>query len=259
MADHQKIYPTPDVEAPPQPLQQSPRPSAPLIPPNTTKSDQGDVADPPPPIRRTIPPYYSKPPKRRSCCCRCLCCFLGFLITFIVTIAILAGVFYLIFHPKLPKYSIDSLRITSFNVSNNNSLSATFDVNLTARNPNKKIGIYYLDGSWISVSFGDTELCTGSLPTFYQGHRNTTVMDVELSGETQDASNLMTAVQEQEKQTGNIPLVVRAKVPVKIKFGKLKTRKMKFKATCHLIVDSLSASSSEIRISSSSCKIKPHF
>ncbi|CAI8606131.1 unnamed protein product [Vicia faba] len=90
----------------------------------------------------------------------------------IIAISITIGTLYLVFRPKLPKYSVDRLRITQFNLSDNNNLFVTFDVTVTARNPNKKIGIYY-------------------------GHRNITVLNLPLTGQTQDETGLVNTLQQQ--------------------------------------------------------------
>lgn len=103
--------------------------------------------------------------------------------------------------------------------------------------------------------FKGIELCEGPLPKFYQGHRNVTVMNVNLIGETDNATGLFQSLQEQQ-QTGNIPLNLRAKVPVRIKIGKLKLMKWKFLVKCWLDVDSLSAANESIRIRDSSCKFR---
>ncbi|KAK7301990.1 hypothetical protein RJT34_12867 [Clitoria ternatea] len=241
MADHQRVHPVHhDVEAPHRPLVQG----------NIAKSDH------PPLPQRTFPVMHSKPPKRRSsCCCRFMCWTFSILVILIVAIAITIGVLYLVFRPKLPKYSVDHLRISQFNVSDNNSLFATFNVTITARNPNKKIGIYYVSGSHISAWYMDTKLCEGSLPKFYQGHRNTTVLDLPLSGETQDANGLLNKAQQQLQETNNIPLNLNVNQPVRVKLGKLKLFKVKFRVRCRLLVDNLSANN-DIRISSSRCKFR---
>ncbi|XP_021730708.1 NDR1/HIN1-like protein 6 [Chenopodium quinoa] len=252
--DHQRIHPAPDVEAPPPS-------SAPLIPPNTLKSDStGREHYPPLPHRAGPPPAYpiSPPPykcRKRSCCCRAFCCIFCTLLVLIVAIGATIGILFLIFRPKIPDYSIDTLKVTQFSPNNNNSISATFVVNITAHNPNKRIGIYYLGGSSLTAWYKDIQLCQGSLPKFYQGHRNTTNLDVSLSGTINDASGLSSTLQQQQQDTGNIPLVLRAKVPVKIKLGKLKLMKMRFRVTCHLSIDKL-ANRAEIRIGSSSCKFR---
>ncbi|OVA07411.1 Late embryogenesis abundant protein [Macleaya cordata] len=248
MADHQKIHPV-DVEAPP---------TAPLVHSHSSRSEKGDPAAaeqfPPPPISRTIPVIHSKPPKKRSCCCKCICWTMSLFLLLLIIIGITAGILYAVFRPKLPDYSIDRLRITDFQLNTDSSLYARFAVSIIAKNPNKKIGIYYEDGSNLSVWYTKTKLCEGSLPKFYQGHRNTTVMDVALTGQTKNGSELLTTLLAQQ-QTGSIPLNVRVKVPVKVKLGKLKLWKVKFLVKCKLVVDSLSADNL-ISIRSSSCKFR---
>lgn len=251
MADHQRVHPAQDVEAPP-------TPEVPLVPRGATESDKGDPAQatPYPPFRRTIPVTHSKPPKkRRSCLCRCLCWIVLLIVLQIIVVAIAGGIMYLVFRPKLPKYSVDKLQITQFNLSNDENLSATFDVTIRARNPNKKIGIYYEGGSRISVWYVATKLCEGALPKFYQGHRNTTQLVVPLTGQTQNAAGLLGALQEQQQQIGYVPIVLRVRQPVRIKLGKLKLFKVKFLVRCRLDVDSLSPNN-DIRIRNSSCKFR---
>lgn len=149
------------------------------------------------------------------------------------------------------------MRITQFNLNNDNSLFATFDVSITARNPNEKIGIYYESGSHLSVYFTGTKLCEGSLPKFYQGHRNTTVMNLTLTGQAQDATGLLQSLQAQQ-QTGSIPLNLTVKVPVRLKLGGLKLMKWKFLVRCRLNVDSL-GEDNMIRIRDSSCNFRFRF
>ncbi|KAI8020138.1 NDR1/HIN1-like protein 6 [Camellia lanceoleosa] len=250
MADHQKIHPVHhDAEAPPPP------PTAPLVPPGTSKSDKGDPAvEQYRPFRRTIPVIHSKPPKRRSCCCKCFCWTTLLLFLIIIIIGIIAAIVYFVFQPKIPKYSVDSLQITQFSL-NGVSLDATFNVNITATNPNKKIGVYYENGSKITVLYTGTELCQGSLPVFYQGHRNTTVMDVALTGQTQNATVMLQSLQADQQAGLGIPLDLRVRVPVRIKLGSLKLMKWKFLGRCNLVVDSL-VTNNVVSIKSSSCKFK---
>ncbi|XP_016478026.2 NDR1/HIN1-like protein 6 [Nicotiana tabacum] len=255
MADHQKIHPAPA----PEPQQEAlPKTTAPLVPRGSSRSENGDPERQQPPLRRSLTPYSpSKQPKKRSCCKKCLCwsCCLFFLL--IILLGILAAIIYFVFQPKIPKYSVDSMRITQFNINNDMSLSATFNVSITARNPNKKIGIYYENGSHLSVWYKGTNLCEGSLPKFYQGHRNTTVLNVKMTGQTENATNLLQSLQV-DQQSGTIPLNLRVKVPVRIKLGKLKLTKWKFLLKCRLNVDSLSQDN-VIRIRDNKCKVRFRF
>lgn len=258
MADHQRIHPVQDVEAV---LPQAPE--APLVPRGASKSDRGDPRGTemetgqyyPPFQGRSIPVMHSTPPKKRSCLRKCLCWTICLLLLQVIVVALTGGIIYLVFRPKLPKYSVSKLQITQFNLNDDQSLNATFDVSITAQNPNKKIGIYYEGGSRISVWYTSTKLCEGGLPKFYQGHRNTTELLVPLTGQTQDASGLLTTLQQQQQQTGNVPITIRVRQPVRIKLGSLKLPKIKFVVRCRLLVDSLSENN-DIRIQSSSCKFR---
>lgn len=252
MADQQKkIYPV-DVEA------QAP-PTAPLVPEGLLRSDKHDPADQQyPPYRRTIPVAAPlRPPKKRKrgCLCKCCCWTILSIILLILLFAATVGILYLVFDPKIPKYSVDRLRITAFNVDPTTlTAHATFGVTVTSRNTNKHIGIYYEDGSKLSVWYSGSNLCSGSFPVFYQGHRNTSVVTVELTGDTQLGSGLWAALQQQQ-QTGSVPLEFYGDVPVRVKLGGLKLRKMTSKVRCDLVVDSLNANN-QISIKTSDCKFK---
>ncbi|GMH10248.1 hypothetical protein Nepgr_012089 [Nepenthes gracilis] len=268
MANNGRTHLVFDVEAP------LPLPTgAPQLPSDAIESEKGDPATPPPPyaypppLQRTTPLAYSVPPKRRSSCFCCCMCFLFslflllllllILLLFLLAVTIvLVLIFFLFFHPQIPKYYVNSVRIPHFDRATDASLVTTFDVNFTASNPNKKIGIYYEGGNHVSVWYTDTELCRGSLQTFYQGHQNTTVMQASLTG---NATSLVKAVQVEKLRTGSKPLVIKGTVPVRVKVWKVKLMKIKFKVKCGIDVDSLSAGLHENSISRSSCKIRPHF
>lgn len=248
MSDHQKIHPVSDPEAPP-----PAHPTAPLVPRGSSRSEHGD------PTKESVtqPPLLDTPPrkKRGSCCCRCVCYTLLVIFLLIVIVGAAVGILYLVFRPKLPDYNIDRLQLTRFTLNQDSSLSTAFNVTITAKNPNEKIGIYYEDGSRISVLYMQTRLSNGSLPKFYQGHENTTIIFVEMTGYTQNATSLMATLQEQQQLTGSIPLRIRVIQPVRIKLGKLKLMEVKFMVRCSVSVDSLAANN-VIRVRSSNCKFR---
>ncbi|KAK1384121.1 Late embryogenesis abundant hydroxyproline-rich glycoprotein family [Heracleum sosnowskyi] len=266
MADHLKIHPVVDVEAPS---------TVPLVPSTSSKSSQQgesmhvksmNIPAPPPraqlppgppptQFRQTTPLIPSPPPRKsRSFCCKCICWTISLLILILVILGAIVGILYLVFQPKIPKYSVDRLQISDLRLNTDGSLYAKFDVQITAKNPNKKIGIYYQDGSHLSVWYAKTKLCQGKFPKFYQGHRNETSLNVSLTGQAQYGNTLLGALQEQQ-QTGRIPLDLKVDVPVSVKLGKLKLRKVRILGNCLLIVDTLS-SNSFITIKASSCKFR---
>ncbi|KAJ4784272.1 hypothetical protein LUZ62_035518 [Rhynchospora pubera] len=243
MSEHQRIHPV-DLEA-------QTKPTAPLVPRGSSRSDKPEL--PYPPLRQ-YPPSHLRPPKRRSgnCCCRCICWSICIIILLVILVTATLAALYFIYDPKLPKYSVDRFQITEFQVDSNNFVNATFDVTVTAENPNKGIGIYYEDGSKLSVLYSDYNLAQGSLPVFYQGHKNTTVLTVVMKGGAQIGSQVVNSLQ-QEQQTGSIPIDFKGDVPVRVKLGGLKLWKFTSKVRCNLIIDSMTVSD-QIKIKSSSCK-----
>nr|GMC71164.1 NDR1/HIN1-like protein 6 [Ipomoea batatas] len=239
MSDHQRIRIHPEVEAPPPPTR-------PLVPRGSFRSEKGDPS---------TQPWQPQKGRKRSCCCKCMCWTVSLIVILFIIIAACTGILYLVFQPKIPKYSVDNLRISDLRVNPlDMSLYAKFNVRITAQNPNKKIGIYYERGSRLSVWYKTTKLCQGSLPKLYQGHQNTTVLGVALSGQSQYGNTLLSALQEAQ-QTGRVPLDLKIDVPVRIKVGRLKLMKVRILGDCMLIVNSLSTNSI-ISIKASTCKFK---
>ncbi|KAL8457245.1 hypothetical protein ACS0TY_035187 [Phlomoides rotata] len=247
MTDHQRIHPVAaDVEAPP-PATRS------LVTPRSFRSEKGDPGPPRVPLQHSVAamPPPLQPPKRSSCLCKCLCWTITVLILLLIIVGATAGILYLVFQPKLPKYSVENLRVSDLTLNFDLSLSARFNVRITSDNPNKKIGIHYEKGSHLSVWYKNTNLCQGSIPRFYQGHQSRKVLDVALTGQNQYGRTLLDAMQE-EQQTGRIPLDLKIDVPVRIELGKLKLKKVRVRGTCKLIVDNLSTNS-VISIKASTC------
>ncbi|PKI63312.1 hypothetical protein CRG98_016303 [Punica granatum] len=248
MADHHhRVHPVREPDSPARPI------TSPLVPPGSAVSEKGNPLNAAAHRRWNHGLVPTEPSKswRRSSCCRCLCWTFCLLFLLIIAIGIAAGVLYLIFQPKLPKYSINSLRILSLRLNTDMTLYARFRVNITAENPNEKIGIYYKHGGQLSVWYNSEKLCSGSLPRFYQGHDNVTQLKVDMMGRTKSGNTLMAALQEQQN-TGRIPLDLKVQAPVAIKFGRLKTRKVRILGECLLVVDSLSSNYS-VSIKASNC------
>lgn len=199
-------------------------------------------------------PIIERRKTRTNCCCKCICRIICILFVLLVIFGAILGILFLVFQPKTPKYSVNSMKISDLRVNFDTTLYAKFDLKITANNPNKKIGIYYEKGGKLSVWYANTKLCAGSIPKFYQGHRNVTKLDVSLSGQSQYGNTILKALQEQQ-QTGRVPLDLKVDAPVAIKLGKLKLRKIRVLGGCLLVVDSLSTNSL-ISIKASNCKFR---
>eukprot|EP01018_Ginkgo_biloba_P016770 Gb_31759 [translate_table: standard] len=253
MAEQQRVHPAEERTK----AQQSAAPTEKNGPPSGTYV----VQFPKDRIHRGPPPQgsnpgYSKPPqRRRNRCCCCLAWLLGLILLFILIIGIAGVVLYLVFRPRIPKYSVESIEIKQFNFSKDLSLSSEFDLTIRARNPNKKIGIYYEGDSRVTVLYSDIELSSGSIPAFYQGQRNTTILQASLKGSNVQFSNEIRSTLKSQQTADSVPLRIKADVPVKIKVGSVKSPKITVRVRCHLTVNKLSANEA-VRIVTKSCKAK---
>ncbi|KAG0541600.1 hypothetical protein BDA96_02G030700 [Sorghum bicolor] len=141
-----------------------------------------------------------------------------------VLAAAAVGALYLALDPKAPRYSVDRLSVSAFQVDPSTvTARARFDVTVTVANPNSRIGIQYEPGSSLGVWYQSYRLERGALPAFYQGHRNTTVLPPALAGEVQLATAVVSGLQDAQR-TGAAPLVFRADVPVRVEVGSFKGR-----------------------------------
>ncbi|KAJ4724559.1 Late embryogenesis abundant (LEA) hydroxyproline-rich glycoprotein family [Melia azedarach] len=178
---------------------------------------------------------------RACCCCRFFCCSLLLLI---LLVAIAAAVFYFVFRPEAPKYSIDSVSISGLNLTSASSpILPEFDVTVRADNPNNKIGIYYEKGSSVKVYYRDVNLCNGALPQFFQPRNNVTVFKTALKGSAIELTSSVRNDLVADAKSQTVPFKVNLRVPVKIKVGSVKTWTIKVKVKCDLTVDQLTAKS----------------
>ncbi|GLT90103.1 hypothetical protein SLE2022_080550 [Rubroshorea leprosula] len=193
--------------------------------------------------------YYGPPvPPARSyhrhghgsgcgCCC---CCLLSFLIKLIVTAVIIVGlaalIFWLIFRPNIVKFHVTDASLTQFNLTSDNNLHYNVALNITVRNPNKKIGIYY-DRIEANAYYEDQRFATQQLTPFYQGHKNTSYLNPSFQGQKLVLLGA-DGVSEynQEKNSGVYSVDVKLNLRVRFKLGKLKTWRFKPKIECDLKV-----------------------
>ncbi|KAF7139458.1 hypothetical protein RHSIM_Rhsim07G0206100 [Rhododendron simsii] len=138
----------------------------------------------------SIPPPPSKSyhrPGRGSSCNPCGC-FFGLIFKTLFTVLFIVGLvvflFWLAFRPNRVKFHVTDAALTQFNLTTTtNTLYYNLDLNLTIRNPNRHIGIYY-DRIEARAFYGGQRFASSStLPRFYQGKKNTTELNVVLKGQ----------------------------------------------------------------------------
>lgn len=205
----------------------------------------------------TRPAYRPQPPKprrRRGGCCSCCLWLTLILLALVFLAAIAGGIFYVIYRPQRPSFSVSALRLSALNVTAANALTSRLDVSVTARNPNRKL-VYIYDPISIAVSTGGVGIGDGSFPAFVHEARNTTLLkaSVTTSGQRLDSST----ASDLKKKT-SLPLQIQLETRAGVKVGSLKTKKIRVRVSCDGVNVSVPKGKSTPAASSSdaTCKVK---
>ncbi|KAA8518501.1 hypothetical protein F0562_015975 [Nyssa sinensis] len=178
-----------------------------------------------------------------SCCCGCLCsCIFNLIFQIVLTAVVIVGiaivVVWLIFRPNKVKFNVTDATLTEFNISTptNTTLYYNLALNMTIRNPNKRIGIYY-DRIEARAFYQGQRFAATDLQPFYQRHKNTATLNPEFKGQNvvmlgdSELSNYNS-----EKSSGTYSIDLKLYLRVRFKFGLFKSPKFKPKIECDLKV-----------------------
>ncbi|KAH6801515.1 hypothetical protein C2S52_001979 [Perilla frutescens var. hirtella] len=181
------------------------------------------------------PPYRPRPPSRRghrrSCCCS-ICLWTTLLILLLLLIAAIAGgVFYVVYRPQRPSFSVASLQLSRFNLTDT-AVTSAFNVTLIARNRNSGIAFLY-DQTSVRILSGGVDIGDGSFAAFAHAERNVTTLKSTISSSNApiDGAADTTALKSSVKSR-NLPLKIQLETKVKLKFWKIETKKLKIRVTC---------------------------
>lgn len=183
------------------------------------------------------PAVYSVPRKPRSPCCCCFAWLCSLLVFLIVALGIAALIFWLVVRPKLPDYEVTNVRLSGLETS---LLSGTVNTNvsftLDTYNPNKRMGFYY-DDIDVRVEALGVVVGQGELPSFYQGHKNRTIIDGNLQSPQIALPTDKRDALLQASTDARLPLNVAVDVKTRIKVGSVKTSKIKVKVRCVVVTN----------------------
>ncbi|PKA58806.1 Putative syntaxin-24 [Apostasia shenzhenica] len=183
-----------------------------------------------------VPPQSIYPRRRRSICCggpRCLLCTLFKTVTTIVVIlGVAALILWLIFRPNRLKVYVENATLTQFNLTGDNLLHYDLNLTVSIRNPNRKIGIYY-DYVEAQSFYDGSRFGFDVLPTFYQGHKNTTTLNPAFQGQNILVGDaLATFRRESQERFFNLEVTIYTKT--RLKAGIIKTHRIKPRFNCDL-------------------------
>ncbi|XP_059300316.1 NDR1/HIN1-like protein 10 [Lycium ferocissimum] len=155
-------------------------PAAAAAPPNPNGYS---TAQPPPPATAypyAAPPYYNNNYPYQDPYTAQRNTFLRRVIAILVASTIITGtvlfVIWLIILPRVPEFQIDSLNISNLNLSNS-LITANWDLHFTAKNPNKKITLYF-DEIAAAIFYESLSIADTTVPPFFMDKRNETTQKV---------------------------------------------------------------------------------
>lgn len=161
----------------------------------------------------------STPPRRRTCSCCLLSTAIRIFVAVCAATVVALVVLWLVFRPHRVRVAA-SATLARSNLTSPYDLAAAFSI----RNPNRRIGVHY---DWLEARayLGD-QLLRAALPSFYQGHKNTTVLGPVLFPR-------VSAVGDSSDGWFDVELWLRGRV--RYKFGSLATtRRYNLRAKCNL-------------------------
>ncbi|ONK76549.1 uncharacterized protein A4U43_C03F29430 [Asparagus officinalis] len=188
-------------------------------------------------VARLVPvakAYHQPPPppfrarqrqKNRSCTLFLWLVLLLFALVFIFAIA--TGVFYVLYHPHRPDYSITSLRFVSFKLSKN-QLASSLNLTVIANNQNTKVKFLYSPFS-ISATYDGVPIGDGYFPAFVHRTGNTTKLKALVEGTGRAIDERMT---ESLKRKRSLRIKIEMETEVAVKIAGLKTKMIGVRIAC---------------------------
>ncbi|CAI9097614.1 OLC1v1034085C1 [Oldenlandia corymbosa var. corymbosa] len=194
-----------------------------------------------------------------SCCCgciaQCICnCVFQILCTLAVVLGVIILVLWLVFRPNKVKIHADDAALTQFEFSpTNNTLYYDLALNLTVRNPNKRIGIYY-DTIEANALYQGQRFKTVNLDPFYQHHKNTTDLHLRFQGQQLiPLSSDQVSNYNNDKNSKVYGIDLKLNFRIRLKFWWFKSPKVKPKMECDLEVPLIANGTSSGTFQSKRC------
>ncbi|KAL2323008.1 hypothetical protein Fmac_027387 [Flemingia macrophylla] len=88
-------------------------------------------------------------------------------------------------NPRFPSFQVNSVELTSLNTTATNlELTASFDISVTIRNPNRKLSVSY-DKLEVVVQFDNNNIASGFVEPFWQDVKSVEPVRIRLAADSQ--------------------------------------------------------------------------
>ncbi|KAL6273336.1 hypothetical protein ACE6H2_024028 [Prunus campanulata] len=158
------------------------------------------------------------------------CCAGLLIFNFILLVTIL--IVWAILQPSKPRFILQDVTVFQFNNSVPNVFSSSFQVTVSSRNPNDKIGIYY-DKLAIYATYRNQQITFSTLiPPVYQGHKDVNIWSPFIYGTDVPISPYNSLALDQDKSAGSVFLLLKMDGRVRWKVGTFISGKYHFYVRC---------------------------
>ncbi|KAG9160424.1 hypothetical protein Leryth_008835 [Lithospermum erythrorhizon] len=158
------------------------------------------------------------------------CCGAFLIILFICLFIFLLT--WAILQPRKPRFILQDATIFNFNVSAPNLLSSQMQVTVFARNPNRRIGIYY-DNLDIYATYHSQQITYYTvIPAAYQGHKDNNVWSPFVYGNNVPIAPYNGPALTSDQTSGSVWLTIKIDGRVKWKVGSIITGRYHLHVTC---------------------------
>lgn len=176
----------------------------------------------------------------RKCCCCLFSIIWKFLAAIIVLVVLAILIFWLIIQPHSFKFYVNEAKLTQFNyTTTTNTLHYNLLLNFTARNPNKKLSIYYdkVEGHafYEGMRFDTTDVIPTWKNSFRQYTKSTDRMSGVFSGQQVMVFDKdQVSDFEQDKKIGVFDIDVKLYFTIRFRLGDFIAGDTKARAKCEL-------------------------
>lgn len=138
---------------------------------------------------------------------------------------------WLVIMPHKPKYYLDYASVKEFNTTSDGLLNTNLNFNISTRNSNRKVAIYY-DLLQAYLLYGEKQIGWSTLPEFYQRRKNTTSLQTTVTGQEVALDTDTARDLKLEQTSGTLDLNLKFYARVRFKVGSWKSRRYTMKVRC---------------------------
>ncbi|KAM6547721.1 hypothetical protein CsatB_019397 [Cannabis sativa] len=167
--------------------------------------------------------------KKREKLIRRICA--GFLI-FLFIVLVLVLLIWAILQPSKPRFILQDVTVYAFNTTVPNFLTSNFQVTISSRNPNDKIGVYYDRLDVYGVYHNQQITYRTRIPPTYQGHKDVNVWSPFVYGNLVPVAPFNSMALTQDQANGAVMIMFKADGRVRWKVGTFISGRYHFYVKC---------------------------